>query len=53
MEGKTIIMVTHRLSKDLNKSDEVILMNSGEIVQRGRFEEISKTEELKKIKNVA
>lgn len=52
MEGKTIVMVTHKLSKDLNKFDEVLLMDSGKIVQRGSFEEISKTEEFKKMKMV-
>lgn len=50
MEEKTIIMVTHKLSKDLDKFDEVILMESGKIVQRGTFEEISKTVEFIKMK---
>lgn len=50
MKDKTIIMVTHKLSKDLEKFDEVILMNSGQIVQKGTFEEICETEEFKKMK---
>jgi len=53
MEDKTIIMVTHKLSKDLNKFDEVILMDDGKIVQIGKFEEISKLEEFKKLKKIA
>jgi ABC-type transport system involved in cytochrome bd biosynthesis fused ATPase/permease subunit len=53
MEDKTIIMVTHKLSKDLNKFDEVILMDDGKIVQIGKFEEISKLEEFKKLKKLA
>jgi ABC-type transport system involved in cytochrome bd biosynthesis fused ATPase/permease subunit len=53
MEDKTIIMVTHKLSKDLNKFDEVILIDYGEIVQMGKFEEISKLEEFKKLKKLA
>ncbi|GCD10360.1 ATP-binding cassette domain-containing protein [Clostridium tagluense] len=52
IEEKTIIMVTHKLSKNLDKFDEVILMDSGKIVQKGTFEEISKTEEYKKIQMV-
>ncbi|MFA6940410.1 MAG: ABC transporter ATP-binding protein [Clostridiaceae bacterium] len=50
MDGKTIIMVTHKLSDDLNKFDEVLLLDSGKIVQRGNFDEISKTEEFRKLK---
>ncbi|GAA0124013.1 MAG: ABC transporter ATP-binding protein [Clostridium argentinense] len=53
MEEKTIIMVTHKLSKNLDKFDEVILMDSGKIVQRGTFEEISKMDEFKKLKKLA
>jgi len=50
MDGKTIIMVTHKLSDDLNKFDEVLLLDSGKIVQRGNFDEISETEEFRKLK---
>lgn len=50
---KTIIMVTHKISEDLNKFDQVILMDDGKIVQKGTFEEISKTPEFKKLRQAA
>lgn len=52
MEDKTIIMVTHKLSKNLNKFDEVILMDNGEVVQKGVFKEIFQTEEFKKLSKI-
>ncbi|MBU5591836.1 ABC transporter ATP-binding protein/permease [Clostridium sp. MSJ-4] len=52
MKEKTIIMVTHKLSDDLNKFDEVLLMDNGKIVQRGKFEDIFDTDEFKKMKFV-
>lgn len=52
MGDKTIIMVTHKLSNDLNKFDEVLLMDGGRIVQRGPFEEVSETEEYETMKMV-
>lgn len=50
MDDKTIIMVTHKLSNDLNKFDEVILMDNGKILQKGPFEYICNTKEFKEIK---
>ena len=52
MNDKTIIMVTHKLSEDLAKFDEVILMSGGKIIHKGTFEEISQTEEFNKLKSL-
>lgn len=52
MQDKTIIMVTHKLSKDLNKFDEILLMDNGQIVQRGTYEKVSSTVEYQKLKEI-
>lgn len=49
MEDKTIIMVTHKLSEQLNQFDEIILIDNGKIVQSGSYENISETAEFKKL----
>ncbi|MDT6986425.1 thiol reductant ABC exporter subunit CydD [Streptomyces lusitanus] len=38
-EGRTTVLVTHRLA-GLEAVDEVIVLDSGRVVQRGRFEEL-------------
>ncbi|WP_027634363.1 ATP-binding cassette domain-containing protein [Clostridium hydrogeniformans] len=53
MKDKTIIMVTHKLSEDLRKFDEILLMENGEIIQKGSFEEIYKTEQFKNLKKIS
>lgn len=50
MKNKTIIMVTHKLSKEqLEQFDEIILMDSGKVVQSGNYGYISKTKEFEKL----
>lgn len=51
LKGKTVIMVTHKLSNNLNEFDEVILMENGEIIKKGTYKEINETEEFKKFQN--
>ncbi|KYH34156.1 multidrug resistance-like ATP-binding protein MdlB [Clostridium tepidiprofundi DSM 19306] len=53
MEDKTIIIVTHKLSEQLNQFDEILLMEDGKIIKSGSYEEILKTEEFKKLQAVA
>lgn len=38
-QGKTTLMITHRI-EDLKQSDRILVMQSGEIVQQGRFSEL-------------
>lgn len=40
LKGKTIIMVTHNLDMNLNRFDEVILMDNGVIVEKGTFSKV-------------
>ncbi|GAA0783135.1 ATP-binding cassette domain-containing protein [Hathewaya limosa] len=40
LEDKTIIMVTHNLGMNLDKFDEVILMDEGSIVEKGMFHKV-------------
>lgn len=47
LEGKTVVMITHKINKDLNKFDKIILMQHGKIVQEGTYDEVKKTEEFK------
>ena len=44
-------MITHKLSDDLYKFDEIILMDNGEIIMQGHYDEIKNTKEFKKIKS--
>ena len=41
-QHKTVIMLTHRLT-DLDKMDQVIVLDEGEIVAQGPFAELQKT----------
>lgn len=45
MDDKTIIMVTHKLSPQLSEFDEIIHMECGKIIEKGTYEEISKSQE--------
>lgn len=38
-QDKTVLMITHRV-EDLKQSDEIWVMKQGQIVQRGRFDEL-------------
>ncbi|WP_427181635.1 ABC transporter ATP-binding protein [Paenibacillus sp. TC-CSREp1] len=40
MEGVTCLMITHEYDESLKEFDEIIVMDRGEIVQRGRYEEV-------------
>ena len=51
MGNKTIIMVTHKISDELKDFDEIILMESGRIVASGTYNEVSSTDEFKKLKS--
>ena len=41
MENKTIIMIAHRL-KTVRHADQILVVDSGKIVQKGRHEELMK-----------
>lgn len=51
MKNKTIIMVTHKISDELKDFDEIILMKDGRIVASGTYNEVSNTDEFKKLKS--
>lgn len=48
-EGKTIIVVIHDLNLASSYSDEIILMNNGEIVKKGKNNEVMKNDMLEKV----
>lgn len=48
---KTIVMVTHNLNESLNRFDEIIMMKDGQVINKGTYDEISKTDEYKKLIN--
>ena len=39
-EGKTLIVITHRLER-IHMYDKVIVMENGEIIEEGNYEELS------------
>jgi ATP-binding cassette subfamily B protein len=45
MEGKTAIIVAHRLST-IKNVDEIYVMDSGSIVDRGKHEELIKVDNI-------
>ncbi len=53
MKDKTIIMVTHKLSEQLEQFDEILLMEDGKIVQSGTYDEIFKTSEFKRLQEAS
>ncbi|GKX32023.1 ABC transporter ATP-binding protein [Vallitalea longa] len=49
LQDKTIIMVTHDLSENLAKFDEILLMEKGKVIGKGTYKEISEKQEFKKL----
>jgi len=39
MEGKTCIVITHRIAT-IRRADVIFVMNDGELVERGKHEEL-------------
>lgn len=52
MKDKTVIIVTHDLSENLEKFDKIILMENGKIIEIGDYEEISKSDVFKELKRI-
>ncbi|WP_175560385.1 hypothetical protein [Butyrivibrio sp. YAB3001] len=47
IEGVTVIMITHRINDaTLNKADEVLVMKSGRIQERGTFSDLMRAKGL-------
>ncbi|WP_461612343.1 ATP-binding cassette domain-containing protein [Clostridium sp. Marseille-QA1073] len=54
IKDKTIVMVTHKLSQQqLEQFDEIILMKSGKVVQRGAYSDILKTLEFRRLQAIS
>lgn len=51
LEDKTIIMVTHDIKDELEKFEEIILMEDGQIIKNGEFCVINKTSEYNSLAN--
>lgn len=51
LEDKTIIMVTHDMKEELQKFEEIILMEDGQVIKNGEFCVISETPEYKRLIN--
>jgi branched-chain amino acid transport system ATP-binding protein len=47
-EGKTIIMIEHRLKELFRIADRVVVLNFGQKIAEGRAEEVMETEEVRK-----
>jgi len=43
MKGRTIFVIAHRLST-IRKADQILVIEDGEIVERGTHDELIKTE---------
>lgn len=48
-EDKTVIMVTHKISNELNSFDEILIMEDGKIVKSGPYNEILSSQEFNKL----
>jgi len=50
LPDKMVILVTHKITKQLENFDEVIFMDNGRIVHKGHYSEVSKTKEFERFK---
>lgn len=53
MEEKTMIMITHKLSDELNQFDEILLIENGRLVQSGTYENVVNSMEYKKLQSAS
>ncbi|WP_035287875.1 ABC transporter ATP-binding protein [Clostridium sp. KNHs214] len=51
LEDKTIIMITHDIKEELEKFEEIILMEDGQVIKNGEFSAISETSEYNSLAN--
>lgn len=49
LEDKTLIMITHGLGEELENFDEILFIKDGEVIHKGSYNEVSHTEEFKKL----